>query len=555
MSLSNFLTRPGLLGNESGAESDFEENGTLLLPKEEEQSEDSEAEGGYCHPDERDRNTPKNLQQHRPEACSTSTQVEAADTEVDTPDSPSEDDEPPNVETVKTARNLVVFNSTQQLFENTGTTTALLQALAKFRFKFETPEGITKTCGEDFLDIDIPKEAKVRSIRAKKKGTGKKSTPGHISAQERDPEVLVLEISDEESEMLKDPAVSRDENTAGPSGLIEDKIRGRKKLKEKVVAPQRFDGSENPKRKSSPRHQWIKFYHAENTKAFKQAKELRASHQLLVHGLPKTFLGPTQAGPQERAMNELMAGLNKKTLGEDGIDITQENIIGAYPIEPTPSGKSPITKITLDSRDTKASIRKAAEKADRWGNGTHSVFFRDITLDKRKRKSSNEDLNTPKKGKLEDTPRRGREPKGKRLAEIRRESRGEERSRTVGQRQKEQDDLERQRIQIKEDQPKARTAKWEHQQKEEKEAQEKASGQENAGPSQEKISPVKQSPSEPLTRSTCKSWYPPGHPTAGTRRVPPSLRSTKQKKVLKFFSREEAMKRSNYRTPSRNSKT
>ena len=172
MSLSNFLARPGLLGNDSGAESDFEENGTLLLPKEEEKSEDSEAEGGYCHPDDRDRNTPKNLQQHRPETCSRSTQVEAADTAANTSDSPSEDDEPPNVEAVKTARKLVVFNSTQQLIEDTGTATALLQALAKFRFQFKTAEGITKTCGEDFLIIDIPKDAKVKSIRAKQKGTG-----------------------------------------------------------------------------------------------------------------------------------------------------------------------------------------------------------------------------------------------------------------------------------------------------------------------------------------------------------------------------------------------
>ena len=179
------------------------------------------------------------------------------------------------METVKTARKLVVFNSTQQLFEDTGVSTALLQA--KSRFKFKTAEGITKTCGEDFLDIDIPKDAKVRSIRAKKKGTGKKSAPGHISAQERDPEVLVLEISDEENEILKEPAASRDENTAGPSELTEDKIRGRKKEKEKVVAPtQRSDGSKRTKRRSSPRYQWIKFYHSENTKAFKQAKELQA---------------------------------------------------------------------------------------------------------------------------------------------------------------------------------------------------------------------------------------------------------------------------------------
>ena len=123
-----------------------------------------------------------------------------------------------------------------------------------------------------------------------------------------------------------------------------------------------------------------KFYHDENTRAAKEAKEDRWSHQLLVHGLPKEFLGPTQARPQEKTLNNLMAGLNKDTLGKDGIDIVQENIIGAHPIEPSPGEKSPITRITLDSRETKASIRRAAEKADRWGNGTHPVFFRDITL-------------------------------------------------------------------------------------------------------------------------------------------------------------------------------
>ena len=144
-----------------------------------------------------------------------------------------------------------------------------------------------------------------------------------------------------------------------------------------------------------------------------------------------------------------MAGLSQETLGEDGIDLVQENIIGAYPIEPTPRDRSPVTRITLDSRETKASIRKAAERAGRWGNGTHSVFFRDITLEKRRRKSSDEDTNTPKRGKLEDTPKRGKEQKMSRLAQIgaqiRRESWSEERpreerARTVWQRQKERDD-------------------------------------------------------------------------------------------------------------------
>ena len=123
VALSNFLVRPGLLGNDSGVEDDFQTDGTQLLVKEEVRSEDSEAEGGYCHPDDR---TPKyKKHQQKPETCSTSTQIEPAD--VADSDSPSEDENPPNVETVNTARKLVVFNINQQLMDDAGTSTALLQ--------------------------------------------------------------------------------------------------------------------------------------------------------------------------------------------------------------------------------------------------------------------------------------------------------------------------------------------------------------------------------------------------------------------------------------------
>ena len=88
----------------------------------------------------------------------------------------------------------------------------------KFKFKFNTPEGVTKTCGEDFLDIDIPKDAKVKSAKTKGKGTGKKSNPGHNSAQERDQDILVLEISNEESEMLGEPTPKNEKNSGGPRG-------------------------------------------------------------------------------------------------------------------------------------------------------------------------------------------------------------------------------------------------------------------------------------------------------------------------------------------------
>ena len=53
----------------------------------------------------------------------------------------------------------------------------------------------------------------------------------------------------------------------------------------------------------------------------------------------------------------------------------------------------------MNSKDTKETIRKAAEATKRWGSGHHQVFLRDIV--KRKRTSSNEDPRTPKKKKLD----------------------------------------------------------------------------------------------------------------------------------------------------------
>ena len=247
MTFSNFIVRPPLLGNQSGNKS------------------------------------PQNLNQQRPEMCTTATQVEvsdtAADTGVGTSDSSSEEDEPPTEEATKRVRELVVYNATKQMVEDPETATAFLQALAKFRFEFQKAKGIKKICGEGFFNVEIPKEAIVKKFKAKKKGTGKKSAPGHISAQERDPEVLELEITKEDNEMLKEP----EKATAGPSGQAGEKERGRRK--EKVQAPQKSDGNKKRKRRSSPRYRWIKFYHDENTRAAKEAKEDRTSHQLLVHSV------------------------------------------------------------------------------------------------------------------------------------------------------------------------------------------------------------------------------------------------------------------------------
>ncbi|MCP3852938.1 MAG: hypothetical protein GY694_22335, partial [Gammaproteobacteria bacterium] len=174
-----------------------------------------------------------------------------------------------------------------------------------------------------------------------------------------------------------------------------------------------------------------------------------------------------------------MAELNEDNLGEAGVDLVQENIIGAHMFEPTYGARTQITKITFDSQSTKAKIRKAAEKAKRWGNsGTNEVFLRDITLDKRTRQTSKpEDPKTPKKGKTMETPKRGCDSKRRRLAPaispakspppFGAESRREERVRTVAQRQREQDAHARELLEVKRDQLRARMEKRLHQQREE----------------------------------------------------------------------------------------
>ena len=112
----------------------------------------------------------------------------------------------------------------------------------------------------------------------------------------------------------------------------------------------------------------------------------------MVYGLPSEFPTGTPGGRQEDALNDLIKSL--------GIILKQAHIVGAHPDDTTTrNDKSSVIRLTVNSRDTKETIRKAAEATHRWGSGHHTVFLRDIV--KRKRTSSNEDPRTPKKKKLD----------------------------------------------------------------------------------------------------------------------------------------------------------
>ena len=140
--------------------------------------------------------------------------------------------------------------------------------------------------------------------------------------------------------------------------------------------------------RSSPKRDWIRFFPPEGTPDADEAARENNDRQLMVHGLPSEFPTGTPGGLQEDALNTLIKSL--------GIILKQAHIVGAHPAESTTSNdKSSVIRLTVNSRETKETIRKAAEATYRWDTaGNHTVFLRDII--KRKRTSSNEDPRTPK---------------------------------------------------------------------------------------------------------------------------------------------------------------
>ena len=68
---------------------------------------------------------------------------------------------------------------------NPNTATAMVQILKKQNFEIPLDDSTSKRCGVDFLNIKVPKEARIKRVRRKRekgKGNGKKS-PGHEKAK------------------------------------------------------------------------------------------------------------------------------------------------------------------------------------------------------------------------------------------------------------------------------------------------------------------------------------------------------------------------------------
>ena len=148
-----------------------------------------------------------------------------------------------------------------------------------------------------------------------------------------------------------------------------------------------------------------------------------------------------------------------------------------------------ITRLTVDTKETKENIRRAALHAKRWGAaGRHTVFLRDTlpekTAQKRGRSSSNEDTKTPKKRRTDDeeTPRSSRSKKDKSHLRSRLDGWPED---TQAKVTSEKEELEKIRLERLE----ARRAKLEHQEREDRETQELINKQGQRQKESERVTP------------------------------------------------------------------
>ena len=268
----------------------------------------------------------------------------------------------------------------------------------------------------------------------------------------------------------------------GPSGQKKEKSGERESKKDNEKTAK---SSEKPERKrqNSPRRERIKFFKEKGTTNAKLAEQVDVDCQLLVYGLPESRF---QWRDRERALQKLVTNLSSEEIGDHGINLEQKHIIGAY--HTSNKDGQMITRLTVDSNETKENIRRAALKAKRWGAKSHTVFLRDTLPEtptqKRGRSSSNEDTKTSKKRRTEDeeTPRSSRSNKEKSHSRSRPEGRPEE---TQTKMTTESEKLEK----IKLDRLEARRAKLEHQDREDRATQEQINKQGKRQKELERVTP------------------------------------------------------------------
>ena len=196
VSLSTFLVRSQLFGNQSGDELEFDKDGTPLLIKVEKKSDDSDDDGEvrptprtYARGGDSGRDAALNSGPGTSMAMETTNLTNSGSEHSES----SEEDnaQPPKKET-DASREIVAYKLLREISANPDTAIALIQALKSIKFEIPMDNGTSRRCGVDFMNIETPKNARIKRIkrthrkREKYPGRGKGSSgegPGQESAQ------------------------------------------------------------------------------------------------------------------------------------------------------------------------------------------------------------------------------------------------------------------------------------------------------------------------------------------------------------------------------------
>ena len=164
VSLSTFLVRSQLFGNQSGDELEFDKDGTPRIIKVEKKSDDSDndREDGEVRPTPRTyarggasgRDAAPNP---RPGTSIAMETTNLTDSGSEHSESSEEDDAQPSKEETDASREVAAYKLIREISANPDTATDLIQALKSIEFEIPMDNGTSRRCGVDFMNIEIPK--------------------------------------------------------------------------------------------------------------------------------------------------------------------------------------------------------------------------------------------------------------------------------------------------------------------------------------------------------------------------------------------------------------
>ena len=458
VSLSTFLVRSQLFGNQSGNELEFEKDGTPLLIKVKKKSDDSDddeeveptpstsAGGGNSG-----RSAAMGSGPGSSMTMESTSPTNNGSEHSDHSESSEEDNAQPSKEEANAAQEMVTYKLLKEISANPDTATALIQALTSIKFEIPMNNGTSRRCGVDFMNIEIPKNARIKQAKRVhqkwekyplKEGGSLEEGPYQETARtpttnephrnpkttaekdERnqevenvDHDVLVLDAGvdsvnfDEKEPENRELAGNGNNNNNGNKTPIKDRTTRNNKQTTK-----------------SPDHREVCFFPPPKSKNATIAAAEDHKRQVNVHGLHSEYMGPIASGAQDKQLYQLFRKLRREKVGAYGIDIKQYHIIGACPgRQSLGNDQEQIMRVTVDSTDTTSRIVNAATTGNLWGfKKKNEAFLRDIPPEKRshtedrkgstkrKRSPSHEDKNATKRARSDRDPpktkRRSSEP-------------------------------------------------------------------------------------------------------------------------------------------------